>query len=144
MPPTSQLLEFLNHHPIAFALLAAAVAAFIANEVVGALTSGARVAPAEAVRLINDREAVIVDVRPVPDFKKGHLLNAINLPAAKLGDRATEVAKDKSKPVVVYCALGGAAVEAAKTLRKAGYTEVYPLRGGINGWLNSNLPVTVK
>lgn len=144
MPPITQFLEFFNHHPMLFVLLGAGIAALIGNEIAGALTAGARVAPADAVRLINDREAVIVDVRPVPDFKKGHLLNAINLPVAKLGDRATEVGKDKSKPVLVYCALGGTAVEAAKTLRKAGYTEVYPLRGGINGWLNSNLPVTAK
>jgi rhodanese-related sulfurtransferase len=46
--------------------------------------------------------------------------------------------------VLVYCALGGTASEAAAKLRKLGFTEVYPLRGGLNGWMNSNLPVTAK
>ncbi len=32
----------------------------------------------------------------------------------------------------------------AEKLRQQGYTEVYPLRGGINGWLMNSLPVTVK
>jgi len=34
--------------------------------------------------------------------------------------------------------MGGSSVEAAKTLRKAGYAEVYPLRGGLNGWIGAN------
>jgi len=96
------------------------------------------------VRLINDREAIVVDLRAAGDYKKGHLLNALNLPAAKLAERAGELGKDKSKPVLLYCALGSVAGEAAAQLRKLGYSEVYPLRGGINGWLSSNLPVTVK
>ena len=29
-------------------------------------------------------------------------------------------------------------------LRKLGYTEVYPLRGGLNAWLGASLPVTTK
>jgi rhodanese-related sulfurtransferase len=140
----SQLLEFFNHHLYLFAGFGAALLLFIANEVHGALTGGVKLAPLQAVRLINDREAVVVDLRPVGDYKKGHLLNALNLPVDKLGERAGELGKDKSKPVLLYCALGSVAGEAADKLRKLGYTEVYPLRGGINGWLTSNLPVTVK
>lgn len=140
----SQLLEFFNHHPYLFAGFAGALVLFIANEVHGALTGGVRLAPLQAVRLINDREALVVDLRPVGDYKKGHLLNALNLPVAELEERAAELGKDKGKPVLLYCALGSVAGEAAAKLRKLGYTEVYPLRGGINGWLGSNLPVTVK
>ena len=140
----SQLLEFFNHHVYLFAAFGVALALFIANEAHGALSGGLRLAPLQAVRLINDREAVVVDLRPVADYKKGHLLNALNLPVAKLEERAGELGKDKSKPVLLYCALGSVAGEAAAQLRKLGYSEVYPLRGGINGWLSSNLPVTVK
>jgi len=144
MPSVPQLLEFFNHHPYLFAMLGGAVALFIVNEVVGMLTAGARMTPLQAVRLINDREPVVVDVRTAADFKKGHLLNAVSLPVAKIGERADELAKDKSKPLLVYCALGGSAIEAAKSLRKAGYSEVYPLRGGLNGWISANLPITAK
>lgn len=144
MPSVPQFLEFFNHHPYLFAMLGGAVVLFIVNEVIGSMTAGARMTPLEAVRLINDREPVVIDVRTPSDFKKGHLLNAVNVPAAKIGERAGELAKDKSKPLLVYCALGGSAVEAAKNLRKAGYSEVYPLRGGLNGWISANLPVTAK
>ncbi len=144
MPSVPQLLQFFQAHPYLFAMLGVAVALFVANEVFGALTAGARMSPLEAVRLMNDREAVVVDVRPTADFKKGHLLNAVSLPVAKIDEQAGTLAKDKSKPVLVYCALGGSAIEAAKQLRKAGYTEVYPLRGGLNGWISANLPITAK
>ena len=140
----SQILEFFNHHPYLVAAFGGALLLAIANEVHGLITGGVRLAPLQAVRLINDREAIVVDLRAAGDYKKGHLLNALNLPAAKLAERAGELGKDKSKPVLLYCALGSVAGEAAAQLRKLGYSEVYPLRGGINGWLSSNLPVTVK
>ncbi|HWY23388.1 MAG TPA: rhodanese-like domain-containing protein [Nevskia sp.] len=140
----SQLLEFAQHHLYLFAAFGALLVLFAANELHGAMSGGTRLAPLDAVRLINDRDAVVVDLRPVAEYKKSHLMNALNLPLAKLEERAGELGKDKSKPVLLYCALGSVAGEAAAKLRKLGYTEVYPLRGGINGWLGSNLPVTAK
>lgn len=141
---TDQLLTFVQAHPFLFAALALVLGALIANEIHGSRTGGVKLGALEAVRLINDRDAVVVDVRPAGDFKKGHLLNAINIPAAKIADRANEIAKDKTRPVIVYCALGNTQVDAAARLRQLGYTEVYQLRGGISGWLNASLPVTAK
>lgn len=140
----NQLLEFVARHPILFTALAAIIVLFIVNEVVGNLTGGKRLSPLEAVRLINDRDAMVVDLRPVADFKRGHILNALSIPLAKLGERATELGKSKDRPVILYCALGGAAVQAADQLRKAGFTEVYPMQGGLNNWMGSSLPVTTQ
>ncbi len=141
---TDQLLTFFHTHTLLFAAAAAVLLALAANEVHGAITGGARLGAMDAVRLINDREPVVVDLRAAGDFKKSHLLNALSLPLAKLEERASEIGKDKSKPIIVYDALGGGAVEGAAKLRKLGYAEVYPLRGGLNGWLGANLPVTSK
>lgn len=141
---TDQLLTFVQAHPFLFAALALVVVALIANEIHGHRTGGRKLGALEAVRLINDRDPVVVDVRPATDFKKGHLLNAVNIPAAKIADRAAEISRDKAKPVLVYCALGNAQVDAAAKLRQLGYSEVYQLRGGMNGWLTASLPVTAK
>lgn len=144
LPLIDQLLPFVQAHPLLFIALALASAALIANEVHGSVTGGKRLGALEAVRLINDRDALIVDVRPNADFKKGHLLNAVNIPLAKFGERAAEIGKDKSRPVLVYCALGSSQVEAAARLRALGHAEVYQLKGGMNGWLTASLPVTTK
>lgn len=144
LPLINQLLPFVQAHPFLFIALALASAALIANEVHGSVTGGKRLGALEAVRLINDRDALVVDVRPATDYKKGHLLNALNIPLAKFGERAAEIGKDKSRPVIVYCALGASQVEAAAKLRVLGHAEVYQLKGGLNGWMSASLPVTAK
>ncbi len=139
-----QFIEFFGNNLALFAALGIVIVLLIANEVHGSITGGKRLSALEAVRMINDREPVIVDLRAAADFKKGHLLNAINLPAAKLEEKLNELGKDKTRPVILYCALGGSSGEAAAKLRKLGFAEAYPLSGGLNGWLQSNLPVTAK
>jgi len=139
-----QLITFFGAHPSLFAALGVVTVLLIANEVHGNLTGGKRLSVPEAIRLINDRDPLVLDVRTVADFKKGHLLNARNAPLAKLDEHLTQFAKDKAKPVLVYCALGGTSVTAVEKLRKQGFTEAYPLRGGLNAWITANLPVTTK
>lgn len=139
-----QYLQFASNNLLLMALLATTMLAIVANEVHGNLTGGKKLSPPEAVRLINDRDARVVDVRPAADFKKAHLLGAISIPADKLKDRIGEIGKDKTKPVIVYCALGGSARESAELLRKQGFAEAFPLRGGLNAWLAASLPVTTK
>jgi rhodanese-related sulfurtransferase len=139
-----QILHFVSLHPVLFPALGVAVVLLILNEMSGVVTGEKRLSPLEAVRLINDRQALVLDVRGPADFKKGHILNALNVPQARLGERLSELGKDTARPIVVYCALGGVAAQASHTLKKAGYTEVYPIRGGLNGWLSASLPVTTR
>ncbi|TAM11840.1 MAG: rhodanese-like domain-containing protein [Nevskiaceae bacterium] len=143
-PAFDQLLAFTHDHPLLLAAFITVLLAIIANEAHGRLTGGPRASVADAVRLINDRQALVVDVRSARDYKKSHLLGALNIPAANLKERADQLGKDLERPVIVYCNLGNASLEAAKVLRGMGHKEVYSLHGGINGWENSNLPVTTK
>jgi rhodanese-related sulfurtransferase len=139
-----QLLEFVGHHPVLFSALGVVAVLLILNEMSHLVTGEKRVTPQEAVRLINDKHALVLDVRTPADFKKGHIINAVNLPQAKLGERLGEIGKDTTRPIVVVCALGGVSAQATLTLKKAGYTEVYPLKGGLNSWLSASLPVTTR
>ena len=52
--------------------------------------------------------------------------------------------KHKEKPVIVVCETGARADTAATKLVKAGFQQVYLLRGGLTQWRASNLPVTKK
>ena len=140
----AQFLEFFGNHSALFIALGVVLTLLVANEVHGALTGGKRLNAPEAVRLINDRDPLVLDVRTPADFKRGHLLHAQNTPLAKLDEHLVMIGKDKARPILIYCALGGSATAAADKLKKLGHTEVYPLRGGINAWLTANLPVTTK
>ena len=97
-----QLLHFVTLHPVLFSALGAAVVLLILNEMSGIVTGEKRLSPLEAVRLINDRHALVLDVRTPADFKKGHILNALNVPQTKLGERIGELGKDPLRPIVVY------------------------------------------
>ena len=81
------LIAFVQNHVGLIAALATALLALAANEVHGNLRSGKKLSPGEAVRMINDHDALVLDVRPATDFKKGHLLGAVNIPGDKLKDR---------------------------------------------------------
>jgi sulfur-carrier protein adenylyltransferase/sulfurtransferase len=41
---------------------------------------------------------------------------------------------DKTQPIVVYCRTGKRSARAVRKLEKAGFDQVYNLRGGINAW----------
>lgn len=144
IPSTAQLLDFLQHNPTLVAVFGVVLLLLIANELHGHFTSGPRLNPGAAVRLINDRDALALDVRQPAEFKRGHLLGAVNIPGAKLKDRIQELNKYKERPIIVYSGMSAGALEPVKLLRGQGFSEVYALRGGINSWTTNNLPVTVK
>lgn len=137
-------LAFATQHLVLTAAIAAVLLALVANEIHGTITGGTPLSAPAAVRLINDQDALIVDVRPTADFKKGHMLGALNLPNDKLKDRLGELPKDKSRPLVVVCALGGTSREAALTLVGLGHAKAQALKGGINAWTAASLPLTTK
>ena len=55
--------------------------------------------------MINRNEAVVLDVRDKKEFDSGHIVDSINIPVSKLGQRVTELDKHKQKPVVVVLML---------------------------------------
>lgn len=143
-PIAPSLLQFVGNHPFLFSALGLALLLLIANEVYGQLRGEKRLRAGEAVRLINDRDAAIIDVRSPGDFKRAHIINAINVPAAKLKERLKELPKDKTRPLIVYCAIGTTAPGVAAELKQLGYEASFALKGGIHGWQSEGLPVTSK
>jgi len=69
-------------------------------------------------------DATIVDVRDPGEFRDGHYPGAMNIPVGKL-DRSAGRLRDKSAPVVLYCASGSRARQAARILRSQGYRSVH-------------------
>ncbi|WP_028312229.1 rhodanese-like domain-containing protein [Derxia gummosa] len=95
----------------------------------------------EATRLINDREAWLVDVRSTEEFARGHIAGARNIPVDQLEGRIAELNKARSKPVIVVCQTGPRAQRALAVLTKAGFAEVVTLEGGVAAWQAAGLPL---
>ncbi len=83
---------------------------------------GNRKTPRSAVGEKIAQGAVVVDVRTKGEFASGAYPKAKNIPLDALADRLGELPKDK--PIVVYCASGGRASEAARILSGAGFADV--------------------
>ncbi|MCM1511759.1 MAG: rhodanese-like domain-containing protein [Oxalobacter formigenes] len=103
---------------------------------------GARISHTAATSLINKGKAAIIDIRSQQDYKAGHLLNAIHLPYDSLEKQLSRIDKLKSQPVIVVCGDGKLSRTASAFLRKSGFTQVYSLDGGMDGWRKNGLPVT--
>ena len=96
----------------------------------------------QATQLINQKDAVVIDIRDQADYQRGHILNAKSFPDKVLAERKTELEKLKSAPIIVSCDTGQRAGPAAQKLREMGFTEVFVLQGGLNAWREAGLPVT--
>jgi len=104
--------------------------------------SGSAVNPSQAVQWINQRHAVVIDVRDAEQFAAGHIAQARNLPLTELEQKAT--ALPKNKPLVVVCEMGRHAGRAASKLKSLGHSEVAVLEGGLRAWTQGGLPLTQK
>ena len=137
-----QFIEFATNHWVLFLALLTIGGLLIYNLTLGAPKD--QMDPQGATELINHRNALVVDVRPVADFSQGHIINAVNVPMNGLQNQLGQLKKHQDRPVIVSCRSGAQSSQACRQLRSAGFTEVYNLKGGMLAWQNANLPVTRK
>jgi rhodanese-related sulfurtransferase len=103
-------------------------------------TGGPWVSTLEATMLINQKDALVLDVREPGEFAQGHILNARGIPLGELEPRIKEIERYKAKSVICACATGNRSGDAAGILRKHGFTNVVNLRGGTAAWQQAGLP----
>ena len=133
-------LEFLTQQWVLFAALLAVVIMLVMHE---ARKSGPALSPQQAINLVNSEDGVFVDLRDAADFKAGHIVDAVHIPAAKVVVRIAELEKYRERPVILVCKMGQSAGAAGKQLKAAGFAKVYKMAGGMLEWSNLQLP-TVK
>lgn len=138
---SQQLIEFAGNHWILLVAFAVVLGLLLYNLFIGSRGS---IEPAAATDLINHKDAIVVDVRPVADFAQGHILNAINIPMNGFKNQIATLHKHQEAPIIVSCRSGSQSSMACGQLRKQGFTEVYNLRGGILAWQSASLPLTKK
>jgi thioredoxin len=93
-----------------------------------------------AEKLKNTEKPQLLDVRTPEEFGVEHLENADNVNVNSPDFAAKAAQYDKSKPIFVYCKVGGRSAQAADKLVAMGFTEVYNLEGGIMKWTTAGMP----
>ncbi len=136
------VLEFIKQNIFLVGLVVVSGGAFLASLL--RRPGGPAISVVDATLLINREDALVLDVRDPAEFAGGHIPEAKNVPLAKLGERISELAQYKDRPIVVVCASGMRSATACNQLAKAGFTQVKNLDGGMGRWSEANLPLTRK
>jgi phage shock protein E len=72
-------------------------------------------------KALMDSGAVVVDVRTGPEFDRGHVKGALNIPLDRIAGRAAEF-KTKNQVVICCCQSGMRSGSAVSILKKSGVT----------------------
>ncbi len=87
----------------------------------------------ELLRRVKAGEVTILDVRPVEEYRAGHIPGALSIPTGELAVRLGELPKDRE--IVAYCRgpYCVMAVEAVELLRKRGF-RAHRMEQGVVDW----------
>ena len=80
-------------------------------------------------KLVETKNAQLVDVRTPEEFQRGHLTNALNMNINSDDLKNRSQYLDKEKPLFVYCYVGGRSAKACDYFRKAGFKIVKKAAG---------------
>jgi len=133
------LLEFVMQQWMLVGALVALVALLVGFESRG---GGKSVSPRQLSDLVNRSNGLVLDVRDKGEFRTGHIVDALNIPHTDITKRMAEIESHRDKPVIVVCKLGQNAGAVARTLKQAGFMQVYKLGGGLTEWQSEQLPLT--
>lgn len=86
----------------------------------------------EALRLWQNKEATLIDVRTPGEYRDGHIPGVVNIPLDELEKRLGEVPKEKK--VVIICRTGNRSAQGTKLLRSKGFDNVFNSTGGMSTW----------
>ncbi|MCK6454351.1 MAG: MerC family mercury resistance protein [Alphaproteobacteria bacterium] len=96
-----------------------------------------------ADRLGREANPMVIDVRGADEFDGplGHIAAAMNVPVQELAVRLRELDAYRTAPIALVCRTDRRSAAAAALLGDAGFRHVHVLRGGMEAWNRSGLPV---
>ncbi len=139
------LTEFVTNNLILFAALLGVLVMLIKAELDHQANKGLLISASMAIRLMNNNDdALIIDIRAVAEYNNGHIKGAKNIPLSEFASGLDGYSKFRDKPVLIYCNSGNTTTRAIKLLKKAGFTKINNMEGGIAAWKEANMPLSKK
>lgn len=90
---------------------------------------------------ISTNDALLLDVRSDEEWRIVHIPGAVHVPMSELEARLPELAPDRKRPIVTYCASGRRSLLVLPTLDTLGYEDAVSMTGGIVAWQELGFPV---
>ena len=137
-----EIMQFVSRNMLLSLVWIALLVAVVVMTFKGLFSKTKVIARSQAITLINKEEAVVVDLRSRDDFRKGHIIDSINLTPSEIKENNLgELEKHKQKPVIIVSASGMESGKPAEQLVQQGFEKVFVLKEGISGWAGENLPL---
>jgi rhodanese-related sulfurtransferase len=92
-------------------------------------------------RLTQEERLYLLDVREREEYAEAHIPNSVLIPLGQLSRKLSSIPKDAT--IIAICRSGNRSGVAADLLRRAGYSTVLNLRGGIIAWARAGLPLVM-
>ncbi|MBF0428997.1 MAG: rhodanese-like domain-containing protein [Magnetococcales bacterium] len=89
---------------------------------------------------LQKKSSVVLDVRTAMEFETGAIAGVKNVPLSQLKAYA-EGMKDKDADVIVVCRSGARSLTGAIVLKRAGFSNVSTVSGGLLHWESQGYPV---
>ena len=137
-----QLIIFFSSHWVLSLLLSFVIIVIIVFEYRMLAVGPKKIDPKQAIQLINNDKAIVIDVRDISSFNKGHIINALNVSLSDVNDKMSKLSEYKKSPIIVVDELGSqAAVKIAELLSKNEFEKISILSGGVKAWKELHLPL---
>jgi sulfur-carrier protein adenylyltransferase/sulfurtransferase len=92
------------------------------------------IAAREAPDALSAKDALLVDVRSDEEWRIAHIPGALHVPMSQVESRLPELAPDRKRPIVTYCATGNRSLRILPTIDELGYEDAVSMSGGIVAW----------
>ncbi|QSX30151.1 MULTISPECIES: rhodanese-like domain-containing protein [Shewanella] len=138
-----EYIEFFRSNPMLSLAWAGLFMALIVSVFKSVTSKVKNISHQELVQLVNKQGAKVVDVRGKEDFRKGHIVDALNISMAEIkNNQLSALESAKTSPIILVCNAGMTSSQAAQLLVKQGFEQVFNLKGGMGDWQAANMPVS--
>lgn len=98
----------------------------------------------EARALVDEKKAIIIDVREPDEYAAGRIPNAEHIPLRQIADRIVELEQHRDRPIILSCRSGNRSEAACRFLRDNGFRNVHNLIGGITAWARAKAAAEIS
>jgi rhodanese-related sulfurtransferase len=130
--------QFISSHWQLWLAFIVILTLILINELMTQKKKAKALSPQTMVDMINNENAIVVDIRDKESYKNGHIIDSINCNAEDF--EQPKMNKYKNKNIILVCARGLQSSSVAAKIRSQGFQPLI-LDGGIAAWQASDLPL---